>query len=192
MKLAKATAYILKRLTFELPSQLSYHSLGHTLDVVKQARRIALAERIDDKEKLQLLETAAYYHDAGFLETYQNHEEKSCEIAQNNLPAFGYSPSQIEIVCKAIMATKIPQTPTSQLGEILCDADLDYLGRADFFSIGDSLYQELVNKQIISNRQQWDTMQVSFLQKHEYFTAINQQMRCMTKGENLLAIQQRM
>ena len=35
-------------------------------------------------------------------------------------------------------ATKIPQTPLTKLEEIICDADLDYLGREDFFEISRS------------------------------------------------------
>lgn len=185
MKIKKAISYILSRLKRELPPELTYHGLWHTLDVVEQTHRIALSEGIHDTEHLQLLETAAYFHDAGFMETYQNHEEKSCEIAQNILPSFEYNPFQISLICTIIMATKIPQTPLNHLSEILCDADLDYLGRDDFFTIGQRLYQELLQKNIVQNQDQWNQIQINFLEKHHYFTETNKQSRNPYKLKNI-------
>jgi HD superfamily phosphodiesterase len=188
MKIKKAILYIRNKLKTELPVELSYHGLWHTLDVVEQTRRIALSEGVHDKEDLQLLETAAYFHDVGFTETYQNHEEKSCEIARNILPLFDYNSRQINVVCSIIMATKIPQTPLNHLSEILCDADLDYLGRDDFFTIGQKLYQELLQRNIVQNQDQWNQIQIDFLAKHHYFTETNKQFRNNHKLKNISAI----
>lgn len=188
MKIKKAILYIHHKLKAELPVELSYHGLWHTLDVVEQTRRIALSEGVEDKEALQLLETAAYFHDVGFTETYQNHEEKSCEIARNILPLFEYSSLQISLICSMIMATKIPQSPVNHLSEILCDADLDYLGRDDFFNIGQRLYQELLQRNIVQNQDQWNQIQISFLEKHHYFTETNKQSRNPHKLKNIDSI----
>ena len=190
MKIKKAISYILNRLERELPPELTYHGLWHTLDVVEQTHRIALSEGVHDKEHLQLLETAAYFHDAGFMETYQNHEEKSCEIARNTLPLFEYNSFQINLVCAIIMATKIPQSPDNHLSQILCDADLDYLGRDDFFIIGQRLYQELLHKEIVQNQDQWNQIQIGFLEKHQYFTNTNNQLRASNKLKNIKVIKQ--
>jgi uncharacterized protein len=188
MQITKAIQYILNKLKTELPADLLYHGLWHTLDVVEQARRIALSEGIHDKEDLLLLETAAYFHDVGFTETYENHEEKGCEIARNILPLFEYNSLQISLICSIIMATKIPQLPVNHLSEILCDADLDYLGRDDFFTIGQRLYQELLQKNIVQNQDQWNQIQINFLAKHHYFTETNQQSRNSLKLKNIDAI----
>ena len=185
MKIKEAIAYILNRLKNELPAELTYHGLWHTLDVVEQARRIALSENVLDVKELALLETAAYFHDAGFMETYQNHEEKGCEIAKNILPSFDYTPSEITAICVIIMSTKIPQSPTNHLSEILCDADLDYLGREDFLEIGQRLYQELLVKNLVKNQQQWNEIQLSFLEKHQYFTKTNIESRNAVKLVNV-------
>lgn len=185
MKIKEATAYILDRLMNELPAELTYHRLSHTLDVVEQARRIALSENVLDAQELALLETAAYFHDSGFMETYEKHEEKGCEIAQNILPFYDYSPSEITAICTIIMATKIPQSPTNKLSEIICDADLDYLGREDFFEIGQRLYQELLFKNLVKNKKQWDEIQLSFLGKHHYFTKTNIESRNAVKLKNI-------
>jgi uncharacterized protein len=87
---------------------------------------------------MTLLKTACLFHDIGFTISGQDHEERGCEIAEEVLPDLNYDSDQINRIKGMIMATKIPQTPNNKLEQIICDADLDYLGRDDFFSIGDT------------------------------------------------------
>ena len=143
MNYTKAQSYSLKKLSEELPEYLSYHGKHHTLDVLEAAQKIANFEGITDEEEITLLKTACLFHDIGFTISGQDHEERGCEIAEKVLPDLNYSVDQIKIIKGMIMATKIPQSPNNKLEQIICDADLDYLGRDDFFSIGDTLFQEL-------------------------------------------------
>lgn len=170
MNFLGAQKYILDRLKTELPHNLTYHGYHHTIDVFDKALEIAKAEGISDEEQLTLLKTGALYHDCGFLKTYKGHEEESCKIAKDNLPHHDYTPAQIEVVCGLIHATKIPQSPQNRLEQILADADLDYLGRDDFYSIADSLFRELVSINAIKTEYEWNKIQVSFLETHRYFT----------------------
>ena len=57
--------------------------------------------------------------------------------------------------------------------QILCDADLDYLGRTDFYAIGQTLYQELRHFEVVGNEQDWNRLQVRFLEVHHFFTHTN-------------------
>ena len=98
MQVKGAVKHILEKLKVDLPEYLLYHSVSHVRDVKVQAMRIAASEGITNQEDLDLLETAAIYHDCGFLSTYTNHEEKGCEIARELLPDFDYTPAQIEII----------------------------------------------------------------------------------------------
>ena len=68
------------------------------------------------------------------------------------------------------MATKLPPNPQTLLEKIMCDADLDYLGRSDFIPVSNSLYDELraQGKEIDINT--WNKQQVKFLTGHQYFT----------------------
>ena len=70
---------VLKKLESLSPG-LTYHSREHTRDVVQQSERIAREESVTDKRKVFILKIAALYHDTGFMETYSNHEERSCQI----------------------------------------------------------------------------------------------------------------
>lgn len=184
MRFKEAGKFILRKLTRELPRHLYYHSVEHIRDVYGAAERIGKAEGLDPKS-LKLVLTAAWYHDAGFLRGAKNHEEESCRIARVALPNFGYQDSDIALVCGMIMATKIPQTPKNRLEEILADADLDYLGRDDFFSIGDRLYNELSVFGFINTEREWNELQVRFLTSHHYFTHTALQSRQQKKAAHL-------
>ena len=119
---------ILAQLENGLSNTLYYHGLHHTRDVFNAALKIAANEKLSATE-IKLLRIAVLYHDAGFTVSYKNHEERGCKMAKKNLPAFGYTSEEIDMICGMIMATKIPQNPHTLLERIICDADLDYLGR---------------------------------------------------------------
>jgi uncharacterized protein len=169
--------YVFSMLKEGLSPLLTYHNADHTLDVMNQCEVIAKAEGITDKDVLLELHIAAIYHDAGFLFVYVGHEEKSCEMAREQLPGFGVNKIMIENICEIIMATKIPQSPKNHVQQIICDADLDYLGRDDFFAISDSLCKEVLAYKIAGSKKEWEERQVSFLQSHKYFTQSSQKRR---------------
>jgi uncharacterized protein len=175
MEIEKAEKLIIDLLDKQLSPTLYYHGLHHTLDVLNAAMILANEEGIEDRTDLKLLQTAALFHDSGFIKTYKNHEEEGCRIANLHLSLFGYSPEEIKKICGMIMATKIPQAPKTILEEILCDADLDYLGRDDFEPIAASLFEELKARKLVENEKTWNVVQVKFLESHRYHTksAIN-------------------
>lgn len=183
MQLDLAERYIMKRLTDELPSDLTYHDAVHTNDVFSAAKRIALDEGIGG-QALEWLLTAALFHDAGFLISAKNHEVHSCAIAQQALPAFSYTDADVSRICNLIMATTIPQRPKQHLEEIICDADLDYLGRDDFFDRSELLYREMRNLGTVASRDDYNELQRTFLRNHHYFTATAKVLRSEKKEEN--------
>jgi uncharacterized protein len=162
--------HVIMRLDKGLSALLTYHNVAHTKDVIAQCKAIAAAEGITDEQTLKELHIAAIYHDAGFLFTYNGHEEKGCEMARKELPDFGIDEVAIENICVLIMATKMPQSPVTLLQKIICDADLDYLGREDFFVISNCLCNEVLAYKIAHDKTEWEQRQVLFLQSHSYFT----------------------
>lgn len=177
MNIEEAEAYVFDKLEESLSDTLFYHGVHHTVDVSNAALQIAIAEGIHDKETLLLLQTAALYHDLGFISTYKGHEEEGCRLARVSLPNFDYTEEQIEKICGLIMATRVPQAPANHLEEILADADLDYLGRDDFWPISDSLYQELNKLELVTDKDSWNKLQIEFLENHQYWTKTAQQWR---------------
>lgn len=179
-----AIKHILDRLEKELPSHLTYHGHRHTLDVMEATERIGVAEGLDEAS-LNLVLVAAAYHDSGFLFGHQEHEKKGCEIASELLPQYGFGNEDIQQICLMIMATKVPQQPTDKLSTILCDADLDYLGRDDFEPIANSLFKELKVLGIVDTIEAWNRIQLGFLSKHAYHTSYGKDFRQSEKLANV-------
>jgi uncharacterized protein len=191
MNFEEAKDYILARLRQELPRNLYYHGLHHTLDVCKSVEEIAAAERVNG-DSLILLKTAAVFHDSGFLQQYINNEPVAVSLAEQLLPKFGYEQDQIKVVGKIILSTQIPQKPTNHIEQIMCDADLDYLGRDDFFQISETLKQEWLAYGVIKSEDEYNHKQVRFFRQHNYFTETSRQKREPKKQKHLQELKKRL
>lgn len=187
----KAEKYIVKRLKKELPDNLHYHDLRHTTDVCAAVERLALMEGIEGDD-IFLLKTAALYHDAGFVHQYANNEDLGAELAREVLPRFGYTEDQLDTICRLIQATKVPQKPNNHLEQIICDADLDYLGGDEFHFIADKLKRELMERDMVQTDKQWDELQIKFLEAHTYFTRTAIKLRQANKMDRVQEIKDRL
>ncbi len=184
MNFEAAKQFVLKKLKRELSKDLTYHSVGHTLDVIKAAKRLGEMEGLQD-EQICLVKTGALFHDIGFIKVYDGHEEISMQIAGEVLPDFGYSEEDIEIIINLIRATKIPQKPQNHLEEILVDSDLDYIGRDDMLVISQSLQYEWSRYGKLNSLRDWNEIQIEFLNNHNYFTKSASKLREAKKQENI-------
>jgi uncharacterized protein len=182
---AAASAYALARLARELPPALCYHSIGHTRDDVLPALEYLAATIGVGGEDLLLLRTAAYYHDLGFVERYDDHEIASAQIARAVLPQFGYHAGQIRRILAMIMATRLPQSPGTLLEQILADADLDVLGRDDYLPLSQLLRDELHHTGFVVADGDWYRGQIAFLRDHHYWTAAARARRDEQKQRNI-------
>lgn len=190
--LEEAKTYILERLRRELPDDLRYHAIQHTFeDVLPAAERLARLANLGEEETL-LLCTAALYHDVGYIEAYDQNEAIGARIARETLPQFGYRPEQIETIAQAILATRIPQSPKTYLEALLCDADLDTLGREDYFETGRNLWLELKEHGRALSRREWHERQIKLLSEHQYFTAEASSLRDAGKQHNLEELRRRL
>ena len=181
-----AEQHIITLLGKEMPN-LQYHNIKHIYDVLESALVIAESEKIS-RDEIKLLRLAALFHDAGFIRSSANHEERGTEMAREILPAYGLSCDQIDTICGMIMATRIPQSPSNQLERILCDADLDYLGRDDFYEIGGRLFEELRDQTIVETEREWNLVQKTFLDSHRYHTNYSKTNRESFKHQRLQEI----
>lgn len=179
---------ILDKLERELPDYLYYHNVKHTVDVVTEVELIGWGEGCSDEEIL-LLKTAGLFHDVGHTVAYDNHEFYGTEIAREILPKYNYSPEQIDRICSIIMSTKLPPTPTNLLENIICDSDLDYLGRSDFIPVSNTLYEELKAQNKMGSLNDWNKIQVKFISGHQYFTETARSLREVNKQLQIERIQ---
>jgi class 3 adenylate cyclase/predicted metal-dependent HD superfamily phosphohydrolase len=161
---------VIQRLKANLPDQIVYHDLFHTLNVEKAVIRLAQLEGISEEELL-LLRTSALYHDIGFIYTNENNELHAVRLMEKMLPTFGYDSLQIQQIRSLILATSGMIEPQNLLEQIICDADHDYLGRADYYTIAAKLRVELENYGMTLTDKQWLQKQIDYLENiHRYYT----------------------
>ncbi|MFD1314110.1 HD domain-containing protein [Namhaeicola litoreus] len=167
---------ILTILKNELPDYLHYHGIHHTLDVLKVCNVYVRREKIKSHQA-KLLRLTVLLHDIGFVRDEENHEEAGVEIAKELLAEFNFSKRDIGKVQNMILATKIPQNPQNELEKIICDVDLDYLGRSDYHPISELLFSELKERGKISTKMDWIKMQIDFLRMHKFHTSFAKKNR---------------
>jgi uncharacterized membrane-anchored protein YitT (DUF2179 family)/predicted metal-dependent HD superfamily phosphohydrolase len=189
MQFRNAYLFLIQKLDKELPANLFYHNSQHTKDVIIAAEIIAKDEGVSDNE-LILLKTAALFHDAGFLNAYKDHEKYSCLVAKDILPHFEYNEEDIADICEMIEATKMPQSPHNKLSEILCDADLFYLGTDHFSEKSEQLYKEVHAQNLFHNKKEWIKHEIDFLGAHLYFTKAAKAKLNKKMEENLSGLRQ--
>ena len=160
-----------------LPEGILYHDLSHTYNVEKAAVRFAKLEGMEE-ESILLLQTAVLYHDTGFIFQYHDNEAFAIQIARKILPKYGYSNAQIELVANIIASTAENNFPKTLLEKIMCDADHDYLGRADYYTVVAKLRVELENFGEIMSDETWINFQLHYLEKkHRFFTETAKNIR---------------
>lgn len=190
MNIRKLKGFIIQKLSEGLSDKLTYHGVHHTLDVLNACNQYIKRMEISPKDAY-LLRTAALLHDTGFLKTYDNHEEESIAYALEILPKWNYSNKEIELIAGMIRSTKIPQLPNTLLEKIIGDSDLNYLGTDYFYTVGDTLFKELMAFNKISSQEQWNKIQIKFLENHRYHTLFAQKHREPVKQKHLLDLKRK-
>lgn len=187
-----AIEYARRRLALELDPELVYHSYTHTFeDVLPAAMHLAELYHLNQHEA-KLVAIAAAFHDVGWVIQGTEHERISANIARRTLPAFGFSQEDIERIYGMIMATRLPQTPHDLLEEIIADADLDVLGRDDFWPRNVDLRNEVSRNGVQLTDEEWYTRQLRFLESHRYWTEAAQQLRSKLKWRFVAEMRERL
>ncbi len=155
----------------KLPSNLIFHNLDHTINVVRGVQIIGKQMNISGTEQ-EILNLAAWFHDTGHITRYRGHEEISQQIAFTWLRAAAYPRRKLDQVLSCIAATKLPQTPSNKLEEIVCDADLFHLSQSGYCETQAKLRAELelIFDKTYTNKE-WALENMAFIEGHHYFTS---------------------
>jgi predicted metal-dependent HD superfamily phosphohydrolase len=191
-RLKKVDHYIRELLRDKLPERLKYHVVDHTLHptkgVVASANRIAISENISEHDR-ELLITAAYFHDAGFIRKYEKNEPIAARMAGRILKLIGYKPNEVVKVQKMILSTDLEREPKTHVEKILCDADLDHFGREDFFKLDGKLREEWrAEGKDVSDEAKWFRGTLEIIKKHQYYTESQKKMREKGKQINIKSL----
>jgi predicted metal-dependent HD superfamily phosphohydrolase len=184
--------YIRELFKDELPDGIKFHDANHTLHpargVVANANRISLSENISESDR-ELLIAAAYFHDTGYIREYKQNEPIAARMAGRILKLIGYKPNEIETVQKMILATDLQCEPQTHLEKILCDADLDNLGREDFFKLDGKLREgRRARGMDVSDDARWYKETLEIVKNHQYYTDSQIKMREKGKQKNIKAL----
>jgi uncharacterized protein len=183
-QLKEIECFVKERFAY-LPQELHYHTLAHTVDVVGFARILAKHENLSENETNILL-TAAWFHDIGYVYNKDSHEDKSESIAFDYLRANGFNLEVTGQVIQCIDATKYPQKPLDKLAECLCDADLFHLSLPSFFVTSRLLKKELDEISILkfSKLDYW-ILTKNFMTEHSFKTTYGKLVLSQKKKLNL-------
>ena len=176
----------------ELPDSIKFHDINHTLHptrgVVAVANKIAISENISEHDR-ELLIAAAYFHDTGYIREYDKNEPIAARMAGRILKLIGYKPNEIEKVQKMILSTDLECEPKTHVEKILCDADLDHLGREDFFELDGKLREGRRARGLdVSDDVKWYRGTLEIIKKHKYYTESQIKLREKEKQRNIKRI----
>jgi len=164
--------------------KLIFHSLEHTLEIVKRAEEIAGHYKLSEKEMMAVY-IAAWFHDTGHLFTTPDvHEEKSVELMKSFMQANFPDPELIALIEGCILATKRSVAPVTLLQQIVCDADTYHLGTKDFKKTNKQVRKEATIDNTMS-KTEFDLQTLDFMDKHQYYTSYCIELLNKGKKENI-------
>lgn len=190
MTIKSITKYCSDILRMDKCKNLPFHNVVHTQEVIDNVLLISDAVGISLKE-VEFIVMAACFHDTGFSETYQGHEEVSKRLASRYLSKVNCTKSEIDRVLSYIDATTMPQNPQDIYAAVLCDADLYHLGTTNFFYRNLLLRKELeLFSDLIMSDEEWEMANIKFLEEHRFKTAYGKVNLEQGKQENLAKLKQ--
>ncbi|MFD0798395.1 Pycsar system effector family protein [Maribacter chungangensis] len=182
----KASEKVTDLLSSELGSEYLYHNLRHTQRVVANAMELLEAMELSELQQ-EIVLLAAWFHDTGYIHGAVDHEDKSCEYANDFLKKEQYATSDINKICQLIQATRITHEPKTELEMILRDADSGHLAKKDFRSISEMLREELQRTGSEDyTPKEWRNKNIELLRtKHRYYTDYAKENWQKGKDKNL-------
>lgn len=179
----------------KLSPSFKYHSKEHTLDVIRETIRFALADGAN-RDIIGNQVIAAAWHDVGYTVDPKNHEaegKKSFEQSET----YKTLPDDVknEIVSN-ILDTKINMESGSpellqkrSIYGYLLDADVSNFGRDDFFEVFYKLADELnIDLNNVEAKKNFIKFTIKLMQKHQWKTSSARKMRQATKEKNIMKL----
>ncbi len=185
-------SYARNLLLNHLPEGFSYHNLAHTEQVVNGVREIGLASSLSE-EDIHTLVLAAWFHDLGYVESYDDHEEVGVKMAKTFFSKFEIPQERMQAICDLIEATKLEQEPRNLLEMVIKDADLYNLTTPDALFNAQLIREEgeRFRNEVFSDKK-WNKMNLLFLENHSYYTDYGRDVLEKAKQKNIKKLKKKM
>lgn len=165
-----AKAHVTEFYNKNIGAEYVFHDVQHVKNVVEAVQLVGKACGVNGRQ-LELLQMAAWFHDTGYIEGAEGHEERSCKFAVEFFSKHQIPEQELDVITRCIMATKLPFKPKDLVEEIICDADLSHLGKDIYWDRCGRLRQELLmTRSILMSEQEWLQFEIDFMSNHQYFT----------------------
>jgi predicted metal-dependent HD superfamily phosphohydrolase len=189
----KAEQFVFDLFKDNLSLSHTYHNFNHTQRVVRAAQKLMAAESLT-AEQQQALSIAAWFHDTGYVNGTQQHEQNSVIILRDFAKT---EPVPQEIVALAeslILVTKMDEQPKNELENIIRDADSSHFADPNYLLLSELLREEwkLTLGKTFSDIE-WTTTNRNLLaHQHRYFTDFAQTEWQPQKDLNISLLQEKL
>lgn len=174
----------LSYLAEHLHKRYTYHNADHTLNVCNAVKLFAEKSTLSPGTTLAL-RIAAVFHDFGYLQQSFDNEKLALPYLKEFGDRFKIDEPILQQSGDLILETTFPYAPVTPAGKLLCDADIEYIGREEFFQQAELFRRELAADNIVYTDKQWWTMEIEFLQTNTFFTPVCQGLRNAGRLSNL-------
>ena len=167
---------------------LYFHDVEHTRIVAETCKQIGEV-LILEKGQAALLEIAAWFHDVGYIYTYEQHEKEGIQVMKDFMKGYEIDTNSIEEVVLLIAGTEVGVKPKTTV--LLKEADLSYGVTQDFGQRGHDLRKEWeVNLNKVYTNKEWAKLQEDFIHavrfesdygRHYFQPLVNQNIQKMYK-----------
>lgn len=191
--IARASAYVYELFKENLPRDMTYHSYQHTVETAKAADKIARKENLSNEDKM-LVVLAAWFHDTGYIEGADGHEERSAERAREFLSKQGIPDDRISEIERLILSTKPSHAPSNHRERVLHDADIVHIGKKKkFFRYSERLRKEWEEREGREfSDQEWAETQLEFLTRTDFTTKYAKENYGKKRERNIRVVQEKL
>ena len=175
-----------------LSTAYTYHNFNHTLRVINAIEKLMDKEKVTQQEKTALL-LAGWFHDTGYINGNENHEEKSVVLLKDFLKEEAVDPELLQLAEKLILVTQMNKEPQTLAECIIRDADSSHFANENYLSVCELLREEwkhTLNKSY--SDLEWALENRNMLtQCHRYYTDYAKRKWQPLKSANIALIQEK-
>lgn len=161
----------------------SFHNMDHALQVRNAVLLISEKEALEEEDVLKL-QLAALFHDVGYDKGAFGHESRGAEICRSFLEGLGAMELSVQIP-DLILSTQSGVHPQNHLEQVLCDADLSYLGTDEYPARASLLRHEMyATRNRVFTEEEWLKFNLNFFSSHRYLTNAAESLFAQKKREH--------